>query len=105
MNKSHILRNGELVECDFKTFIEDFGKVENRKVDFTKIGDVDVSTVYLGTFFYPDTPFETMVFGGIYNELQERHATFAEAKIMHRQIVDMVKNVPNKKVDWPRTGF
>lgn len=66
-------------------------------VDKTDIGDVLVSTVFLGidhsmSFNNPGVPilFETMVFGGIYNEYQWRYATWEEAEKGHKKACDVV---------------
>lgn len=67
----------------------------DRTVKKTKVGDVDVSTVFLGLDhnFMGGTPllFETMVFGGKYNEEMERYSTWEEAEIGHEKMVDKVK--------------
>lgn len=36
--------------------------------------------------------FETMIFGGKYDEYQERHVTFEEAKARHKEIVERMKH-------------
>ena len=72
----------------------------NRRVAFTKltssvqgknVGHVEISTVFLGLDHqFGDGPpllFETMVFGGPLDETQERCSTWAEAEIMHEQMI------------------
>ena len=57
-------------------------------------GDILISTIFLGLdsgFGDKLLLFETMVFGGEYNEYQVRYTTWAEAKSGHKQIVEMVK--------------
>jgi len=66
-----------------------------RQVAVTHIGDVLVSTVFLGLDhnFCGGAPilFETMVFGGLHDQLQERCATWEEAEKMHEATVQLVK--------------
>lgn len=66
-------------------------------VDKTEIGDVLVSTVFLGidhsmSFREPCAPilFETMVFGGVYDQYQWRYETWEEAEKGHKNACDMV---------------
>lgn len=58
----------------------------------TEVGDLTVSTVFLGTDYRfsgvgPPIVWETMVFGGI-DERQERHSTKAEALAYHKSVVE-----------------
>ena len=59
------------------------------------IGDVQVSTVFLGLDhrFGDGTPilFETMIFGGEHDEYQERYETWDEALEGHKRAIEMVK--------------
>lgn len=66
-------------------------------VDRTDIGDCVVSTVFLGidhsmSFREPCAPilFETMVFGGVYDQYQWRYETWEEAEKGHKMACDMV---------------
>lgn len=77
---------------------------KNRRIAFTEIDAVQVSTVFLGidhSFGDDDEPilFETMVFGGDHNESCYRYATKKEALIGHGNIVKMVlgRNVLTEK--------
>jgi hypothetical protein len=68
----------------------------DRRVAMTKIGKVQVSTVFLGVdhnFFDEGETvlFETMVFGGEYDDAQERYSTYAEAEQGHTRWVNKVK--------------
>ena len=60
---------------------------EYKRVAFDQIGDVEVSTVWLGlNHQYGDGPpliFETMVFGGEHDAFQWRDSTVAEALETH----------------------
>ena len=69
---------------------------EYKRVAETTVDDVWISTVWLGInyAFNPDHPpliFETMVFGGPYDqEWMERYSTMAQADQGHREMVDRV---------------
>lgn len=90
----YILDGKVPVPCyDTKEWAEKFGKADNS-VAKTEIGDVIVSTVFLGLdhAFYKDEPqlFETMVFGGSHNECQQRYATWEEAEEGHKEMCKKV---------------
>jgi hypothetical protein len=80
----------------------------DRRVAFTDVDGIHVSTVFLGLdHSWTDGPpvlFETMIFGGEYDEeYQERCCTWAEAEEMHRAAVKVAKK--GKKVPsayWAR---
>jgi hypothetical protein len=59
------------------------------------IGDVRVSTVFLGMDHSfgegPPLIFETMIFGGEHDEFQDRCSTYAEAEEMHARACRMVR--------------
>ena len=68
----------------------------NRQVAQDRIGDILISTVFLGIdhSFYADGPpllFETMVFGGDFDQEQQRYSTWEEAEAGHQEFVKMVK--------------
>jgi hypothetical protein len=69
-----------------------FQQVEaNRRVAKTEMGDVSVSTVFVGLVLTPDRmPFETKVFGGKHNQEEYRTATWEEAEAKHAEIVSMI---------------
>lgn len=72
-----------------------FGRsAETRFVGRTEVGKVVVSTVWLGlNHQFGDGPpliFETMVFGGAFDQEQERYSTMAEAVAGHDQWVARV---------------
>ncbi len=76
----------------------------------TSYGEVSVSTVFLGfdhSFGGDKNPilFETMVFGGLYDEYQIRYNTYDEAESGHEVVCKMISNDPevmefsrNKKI-------
>jgi hypothetical protein len=85
-------RNGDPISFErwFELWHEDY-----KRVAFDSVGDVEVSTVWLGLnhSFLPDSPpiiFETMVFGGPNDEDQERYSTEEEAIEGHRRWVQLV---------------
>ena len=62
----------------------------DRRVAFDTLDDADVSTVHLvldHAFEGPPLIFETMIFGGLYNEYQWRYSTEDEALAGHERIV------------------
>jgi len=68
---------------------------EQRTVAKDQIGEVCVSTVFLGIddSFGSGPPilFESMVFGGRYDEDMDRYETWEEAEAGHRAMVEKVK--------------
>ena len=68
---------------------------DKRRVELTKVGEVEVSTVFLGVDHQwaqgPPLLFETMVFGGDLDEEQVRYGTMDEAKAGHAAMVGRVK--------------
>lgn len=70
------------------------GKGDNRRVAQTIIGDVNISTVFLGLDHQfgdgPPLVFETMIFGGEHNEDQWRYSTWGEAMKGHEAAVRLV---------------
>lgn len=94
------LIDGEPVACgddqasilDWARWFESFDRV----VAQTNIGEVLISTVFLGidhNFHEEGAPilFETMVFGGEYNEYQKRYRTLEEAMLRHEWVVGQVE--------------
>lgn len=67
-----------------------------RHVGNDFIGDIHVSTVFLGlNHQYGDGPpllFETMIFGGDHDNYQERYCTWAEAEEGHKRAVALVNS-------------
>lgn len=77
-----------------KCTVEDFGywaSINERRVAFTKLNDVNVSTVFLGLDhqFGSGEPilFETCIFGGDRDQEITRYHTFQEALKGHEEIV------------------
>lgn len=74
-----------------------FEEIANRRVAEDQIGDVRVSTVFLGidhNFSGEGLPmlWETMVFSGPLDEECERYASIAGAIAGHAAMVERVKN-------------
>lgn len=53
--------------------------------------DIEISTVKL-PFAHGDYWYETMIFGGIYDEFQQRYITLEEAKRSHIKITKRIIN-------------
>lgn len=70
------------------------GELKNRRVGFTTIHDVDISTVFLVIDHgYDRVPllFETMVFGGDMDGYCWRYPTYQDAEAGHEEVVEMVR--------------
>jgi hypothetical protein len=70
---------------------------EDRIVGKTEIGNVEVSTVFLGidhNFLKVGPPllFETMIFGGDLDGYQKRFSTWEEAEQGHKAAIKLVKS-------------
>ena len=70
---------------------------QNKIVGKNEFGDVSVSTVFLGMdhSFNGGTPvlFETMIFGGEYDQYQERYCTWDEAEKGHQIACELVNKI------------
>jgi hypothetical protein len=80
-------------EPDFMKWAMTYGL--NNAVELTEIGNVSVSTVFLGIDHNycaegPPILFETMVFNGKYDQYQIRYTTWNKAKKGHKETCDMV---------------
>lgn len=73
-----------------------------NQIDKTVIGDVLISTIWLGidhSFGYgPPLIFETMIFNGGLDQEQWRWHTVEEAQAGHDRVVEMVRS--GKPVEW-----
>ncbi len=87
----------ELVGKEFK-LTDDITKSIPKKLFLTVYDEVSVSTVFLGYDHSFDNSkpilFETMVFGGVYNEYQIRYHTYDDAKLGHEDVCKMISNDP-----------
>lgn len=95
MMDHYILDGHQPVPCDLMTWGRWFESRENRHVANDYIGDVHVSTVFLGLNHQfgagPPLLFETMIFGGEHDQYQERCSTWDEAVAMHATALALVK--------------
>jgi hypothetical protein len=89
------------VKCDdVLEWAKHFNK-EERTVQKTKIGNVEVSTVFLGIDhrFTEDGPpilFETMIFGDKrFEDFQERYCTYDEAIAGHKEAIEYAAKTIN----------
>ena len=73
----------------------EFFNKPDRIVAATEIGEIRVSTVFLGIdhSWGGDKPvvFETMIFGGEHDQYQDRCCTWVEAEAMHVKAVAIAK--------------
>lgn len=84
------------VPCDLMTWAKWFEKRETRIVAQDQIGEVKVSTVFLGLDHNwgdgPPVLWETMIFGGPHDEYQERYTSHDEAVAGHTKALELVKS-------------
>ncbi len=77
----------------------------NRTVRKDTIGDVDISTVFLGldhNFMcdgipHPPVLWETMIFGGEYDQYQERYSSYEDAVEGHERAMAIVLGSSSKE--------
>lgn len=85
-----LLPDHSTAPCDLWTWAEEF-ESRDREVAFDRVGDIYVSTVFLGLdhAFGDGEPllFETMIFGGPLDEYTRRYATWEQAEEGHRATV------------------
>lgn len=93
--RNYILKGKKVVE---ETDLLKWGKwfeTANRHVANDKIGNVQVSTVFLGLdhSFGTGKPllFETMIFGGKHDGYQDRYTTWEEAEKGHKKALTLLK--------------
>lgn len=96
MSAKYVLNGHIAIPCnDLMEWPQDV-ESNNRIVANTKIGDVTVSTVFLGVNhrFGPGLPllFETMIFGGAHDQFQERYSTWEEAESGHARALKLVQS-------------
>jgi len=68
---------------------------ERKAVKQDKIGDVFISTVFLGLnhAWNSDIPvlWETMIFGGEHDQYQDRYTSYEDALEGHKKALDLIK--------------
>lgn len=110
----YILVNGKIKQATMMEWSVWFNDLKQRQVDFTKIGDVDVSTVCLGLdhgvifdnmMEHRPILFESMIFGGKLDQFQWRYSTYGEAKQGHREIIAAVREDRMPDMGVGKKGF
>jgi len=87
-----------LVECDVLDWAEWSRDIANRRVGITKVGDLLISTVFLGMAhtIYPNNRegdfFETMVFRNEKEIICYRYDTYNEARRGHRKWIRKLRS-------------
>jgi hypothetical protein len=80
-----------------------FGQCESRHVADDQIGDVRISTVFIGLDHrYGDGPpliFETLIFGGDLDGHMWRYSTWDDAEIGHRMAVKKAKQRAENEIE------
>lgn len=94
MSDKYILEDHTPVRCDDSLAWGRWHESAERHVADETIGEVRISTVFLGLDHQwgkgPPLLFETMIFGGEHDEFQERCSTWDEAVEMHARAKRMV---------------
>lgn len=86
--------------------IEDwsFQDLITRIVNKTNIENIEISTVFLGLdHSYDNGPpllFETMIFGGDFDQMFWRYSTYDEAEIGHNDVIRKVKSQESSLKGW-----
>jgi len=85
--------NHNVVSATFLEWMEWLTADPTRaRVALTAVGNVEVSTVFLGFTMRPGgLVFETMVFGGKFDKVQRRYSTWDEAVAGHNGLVREVE--------------
>ena len=95
MTGKYILEGHEPIECSDLMRWANWIEKADRRVAKTVIGDIKISTVFLGLdHSYGDGPpqlFETMIFGGDCDKEMWRYSTWDEAETGHQEAVELVK--------------
>ena len=83
---------GEPVRCDDLFTWAEWFETADRSVALDRVGEVEVSTVFLGIDHNhgdrgPPILFETMIFGGDLDGRADRYATRSQAVAAHDQLV------------------
>jgi len=99
------LVNQKPVKCG----IDEVSNDDHYIVALNNIGNVKISTVFLRIDHqYGDGPpilFETMIFGGQYDDYQQRYSTWEEAASGHRVAVALVSETDESKKKIASIGF
>lgn len=94
MTDKYILVDKKLKPASLEEWAKWF-ETTDRHIGNDHIGDVKISTVFLGLdhSFGGDKPllFESMIFGGERDQDQFRYSTYEEAEAGHKKLVDEIK--------------
>lgn len=92
LNADHSVRR----PAGLREWADAFNAVGTRRVARDRIGDAEVSTVFLGIDHSfgqgPPLIFETMIFGGQHDQDQWRYSTWDEAVAGHQAAVELVRS-------------
>lgn len=95
MSDKYILDGKTPVPADLMTWAKWF-ETADRHVAKDQIGDVGISTVFLGIDHSwgsgPPLIFETMIFGGPHDQHQTRASTWEEAERQHADALALVRS-------------
>lgn len=95
MAEHYILEGHEPVPADLMTWARWFENATNRRVAETHVGDMRISTVFLGLDHNfaggPPLLFESLVFDGTLDGEMERYTTWEEAEEGHTRLVNRVR--------------
>jgi hypothetical protein len=98
MTDKFILDGKTAVPADLMTWAKWF-ETSDRRVAQDEIGDVRISTVFLGiNHQWGDGPpliFESMVFGGPHDQETRRYSTWDEAEKGHTELLALVRSSLN----------
>ncbi len=87
----YILKNKTPIAVDSTLQWAEWFGTSDRIVKQTTVGETEVSTIFLGIdhqhFNGPPLLFETMVFGGKFDQDMDRCSTWEQAKEQHRDMV------------------
>ena len=99
MTDKFTLDGHEVVPCEDLMVWAAWFETADRHVAKTMVGDIRISTVFLGldhNFREGELSlFETMIFGGEHNESMWRYSTWEQAEAGHEKAVALVKEPPN----------
>lgn len=105
MMGQYILEGKVPVPCDDIITWGRWFETANRRVAKSMIGDVEVSTVFLGLDHSfgsgPPILFETMIFGGEHDQDQWRCSTWEEAEKQHAAAIALVQ-LPMSEMELPK---
>lgn len=91
----YILQDKKPIPVDDVIVWAKWFETHERQVAYTEIGDVRISTVFLGINYAMngEAPllFETMVFGGEHDGHSMQYRTWVGAESGHKKIVEMVE--------------